>query len=305
MNTPRRIEPIVEPGRLLSTRSTGAPSVRATDMKLSILMPVFNEQRTVAEAVAGVLHADYPCDFELIVVDDGSVDATPQILQALRHPNAVVVPHPRNLGKGAALLTGAQVATGTHLVPFDADLEYDPADLAGMVAPVLQGRCEIVYGTRLFGAHTRYQSYRHALGNRALTFAANVLFDAYLSDLHTCLKLVPVGLFRDLELSEDGFGLDSEITAKLLQRGIRPFEVPVSYHSRSIDHGKKITWRDGVECLQVLTRVRLKRQRSRQVTDLDDPLDALAASINVIANLVPGSVEEIKGSAEHATMKVG
>jgi hypothetical protein len=157
----------------------------------------------------------------------------------------------------------------------------------------------------LFGAHTRYQSYRHAVGNRALTFAANVLFDAYLSDLHTCLKLVPVELFRELELSEDGFGLDTEVTAKLLKRGVRPFEVPVSYHSRSIHYGKKITWRDGLQCLQVLTRVRLKSRRSQPVTKVEDPRDGLAASIDVLAGLAPAVVQELNGNDEHVTVKVG
>jgi glycosyltransferase involved in cell wall biosynthesis len=265
-----------------------APAPRSTRMKLSILMPVFNEQRTVANTVAAVLRTRYPCDFELIVVDDGSFDATAEILKALDHSKAFVATHPRNLGKGAALQTAAELATGTHLVPFDADLEYDPVDLVAMVLPVLQGRCDVVYGTRLFGANTRYQSYRHAVGNRALTFAANVLFDAYLSDLHTCLKLLPVELFRELELHENGFGLDTEITAKLLRRGIRPFEVPVSYHSRSIASGKKITWRDGLECLAVMGRIRFGEPRERQQS-LEDPHDPLASSRDIFARLTSAS----------------
>jgi len=255
-------------------------------------MPAYNEQRTVASAIAGILRTPFPCDFELIVIDDGSTDATPQILKLLDHPRARLVTHSRNLGKGAALQTGASVVTGTHLVPFDADLEYEPADLPGLVMPVLHGRCDVVYGARLLGANTRYQSYRHALGNRALTMAANVLFNACLSDLHTCLKLLPVDLFLELNLSEDGFGLDTEITAKLLKRGIRPFEIPVSYHSRSVEHGKKITWRDGVECLQVLARVRSGRRTSRERQLFEDPLEALAGSMTDLAELEkrpPGS----------------
>jgi glycosyltransferase involved in cell wall biosynthesis len=260
MNTTMQL--LAEPTRLPTPDERArSRSRKAQQMKLSILMPAYNEQNTIAEAIASVVSASYPCDTELIVIDDGSSDATGEILAALSHPRCIVVNHPRNLGKGAALQTGADIASGTHLVPFDADLEYDPGDLAAMVAPVIQGRSEVVYGTRLFGANTRYQSYRHALGNRALTFAANVLFDAYLSDLHTCLKLVPADLFRELELSEDGFGLDTEITAKLLKRGLRPFEVPVSYHSRSFERGKKITWRDGIECLRVLAEVRLAERR--------------------------------------------
>jgi hypothetical protein len=149
-------------------------------------------------------------------------------------------------------------------MPFDADLEYSPEDVPRMLAPVLAGRCEVVYGTRLFGVNTVYQSYRYAMGNRIMTLAANVLFDSYLSDLHSCLKLVPRELFDSLRLTETGFGLDTEITASLLRQGIRPFEVPVSYHSRTHAEGKKISWRDGIACLQILGRVRFARQPSRR-----------------------------------------
>ena len=292
MNT--TVQLIAEPTRLPTPHERERSRTRRTQhVMLSILMPAYNEQNTIAQAIASVLSTHYPCDTELIVVDDGSSDATAEILTALSHPNCVVVSHPRNLGKGAALQTGAAIANGTHLVPFDADLEYDPTDLAAMVTPVIQGRSEVVYGTRLFGANTRYQSYRHAVGNRALTFAANVLFDAYLSDLHTCLKLVPVDLFRELALSEDGFGLDTEITAKLLRRGLRPFEVPVSYHSRSFERGKKITWRDGVECLRVLAQVRLGAhpQHVRNVA-IEDPIGAPAAAVNVLADLSPSDRDD-------------
>lgn len=303
----------------IRTRTTNAPRIRRSRgagsghavaaatpvagpqspaVKLSIVMPVYNEERTIAAAVSSVLRASYPCDYELIIVDDGSHDSTAEILRALRHPRARVITHERNLGKGGALLTGAQAATGTHLVPFDADLEYDAVDLAALVAPVLAGRTQVVYGARLFGANTRYQSYRHAVGNRAMTLAANVLFDARLSDLHTCLKLVPVELFRELELRESGFGLDTEITAKLLSNGIRPFEVPVSYHSRSAAHGKKITWRDGVQCLHVLARVRSTRGPS-QSTAAARPLDTIASATTIMSELVSSPVAH-RGQADGA-----
>jgi len=119
-----------------------------------------------------------------------------------------------------------------------------------------------VYGTRMFGMNTVYQSFRYAMGNRATTLAANVLYDSCLTDLHTCLKMMPMSLFRELDLNQNGFGLDSEITAELLRRGHRPFEVPVSYHSRSHAQGKKITWRDGIQCLLILGRVRLRGKSS-------------------------------------------
>jgi glycosyltransferase involved in cell wall biosynthesis len=250
------------------SETAGGPWTRNRPVKLSILMPAYNEERTLARAVDAVLSATYPCEVELIVVDDGSADSTPEILAAVDDPRARVFRHPLNRGKGAALQTAARVATGTHIVPFDADLEYSPADLPRLVEPVLRGRCDVVYGTRLFGVNTVYQSYRLAMGNRAMTLAANVLFDAYLSDLHTCLKLMPLDLFRMLELNETGFGLDTEITARILKNGIRPFEVPVSYHSRSYEDGKKITWRHGVECLEVLARVRLSRRRDPVLSEL-------------------------------------
>ncbi|HEY3772083.1 MAG TPA: glycosyltransferase family 2 protein [Solirubrobacteraceae bacterium] len=252
---------------------------------LSIVMPAYNERRTIARAIAEVMSAALPCPFELIVVNDGSTDGTTEILQALNHPRARVINHPRNLGKGAALQTGAEVARGTHFVPFDADLEYEPGDLARLLEPVMQGRCEVVYGVRLFGTNTRYQSYKHALGNRALTLAASLMYNASLSDIHTCLKLLPLALFREMNLREDGFGLDTEITAKLLHRGVRPFEIPVSYHSRSVAHGKKITWRDGVKCLQVLARVRSAPKQTGSSQGVEDPLEALAVSTLILSEL--------------------
>lgn len=250
-------------------------------VKLSVLMPAYNEERTIGNAVTSVLSTEYPCDYELIVVDDGSTDRTAQRLAELRHPNLVVVTHSHNLGKGAAVQSASAAATGTHLVPFDADLEYDPNDLVNMLASVLKGRSDVVYGVRLFGVNTRYQSFRHAIGNQALTIAACLLFDAYLSDIHTCLKLLPVELFRALGSQELGFGLDTEITAKLLRMGIRPFEVPVSYHSRSVENGKKITWRDGVHCLRVLGRVRSGPR-------LRLPLNPPAAGEDTLAPLATG-----------------
>ena len=141
---------------------------------------------------------------------------------------------------------------GTHILPFDADREYDPNDIPRLAAPVLGGRCAVVFGSRTLGTNTVYQSFRYALGNRALTLFANVLYDSAISDLHTCLKLVPLPLFRSLELCENGFGLDTELTAGILRAGIRPFGVSISYYSRTHDQGKKICWRDAVECLRIL-----------------------------------------------------
>ncbi|MBV9799069.1 MAG: glycosyltransferase family 2 protein [Solirubrobacterales bacterium] len=232
------------------------PRAAARPVMLSILMPVYNEERTLRRAVEAVLNQRYPVDIELRVVQDGSTDSTREILDEIQDPRMFVHEHPRNLGKGAAIVFAAMQARGSHIVPFDADLEYSASDLPRMLAPIIAGRCDVVFGTRMFGMYSSYQSYPQAVGNRAMTLATNLLFNCYLSDVHTCLKMMPLELFLSLDLRERGFGLDAELTARLLQRGIRPFEVPVSYHSRSVADGKKITWRDGLHCLRVLGRVR-------------------------------------------------
>ena len=226
---------------------------------LSILMCAYNEERTIMQAVQELLNARYPCEVQVIVVDDGSTDATWALLGQINDSRLVVHRHDANLGNGAALRSAAEFATGRYILPFDADLEYSPEDIPRLLAPVLSGRCEIVYGVRLFGYNTVYQSYRYAVGNRMLTRITNILFDAYISDLHTCLKLIPLAVFKSLRLKAMGFGLDTELTAVLLRQGVRPFEVPVSYYSRSHADGKKINWRDAVTCLWILMRVRLAR----------------------------------------------
>ena len=238
-------------------------------LKLSIIMAVYNEQDTIEQAVSEVLEVKYPCDMELIVVDDGSKDDTPRLLADIDDPRVTVFRHARNCGKGAAILTGVDLASGTHLLPFDADLEYVSEDIVRVLEPVLRGRCSVVFGVRLFGYNTVYRSYIYALGNRMMTRITNIMFAACLSDLHTCLKLIPIDLFRSIRLTETGFGLDTEISASLLRRGIRPFEVPVSYFSRSHEEGKKITWHDAFACLWILIRVRtLPRSRFLRPNDL-------------------------------------
>ena len=245
-----------------------AMSFSALPVKLSILMSVYNEEHTIVRAIYEILQTNYPCDFELIVVDDGSTDATGMALSQVTDHRVILHRHPSNRGKGAALRSAASLATGTHILPFDADLEYLPEDIPRMLEPVLKGRCSVVYGARLFGCNTVYQSFRYAAGNRLLTRMANILFDSNLSDLHTCLKLMPLAMMRSLNLSEEGFGLDTEVTALLLRRGIRPFEVPVSYYSRSHAQGKKIKWRDAIACAWILLRIRL-RSRARPETTND------------------------------------
>jgi dolichol-phosphate hexosyltransferase len=244
-----------------STKSSApdqAMSFNSPPIKLSILISAYNEEDTIARVIQDVLQVNMPCGFELIVVDDGSTDKTSMILSELNDDRMIVFRHSTNRGKGAALRSAASLATGTHILPFDADLEYLAEDIPRMLEPVLKGRCSVVYGTRLFGCNTVYQSFRYAAGNRLLTRMANILYDSSLSDLHTCLKLMPLAIMRSFELSEEGFGLDTELTALLLRNGIRPFEVPVSYYSRSRAQGKKIRSRDAITCAWILLRVRLR-----------------------------------------------
>ena len=223
--------------------SADAAANQPEKLKVSILMCAFNEQQTISQAVRDVLTVEYPCEIELIVVDDGSVDATADLVARIEDPRLILHKHARNRGKGAALRTAASLASGSHILPFDADLEYVPKDIPRLIEPVLTGRFEVVYGVRLFGYNTVYQSFRYAVGNKVLTTMTNILFDSYLSDLHTCLKLMPLETFKSLRLRQNGFGLDTEVTAALLRLGFRPFEVPVSYYSRSHAQGKKIDWR--------------------------------------------------------------
>jgi len=236
-------------------------SINMPPAKLSILMCAYNEQATIAQAMQAILEVEYPCEIELVVVDDGSTDATPTLIEQFSDSRVIFHRHPRNLGKGSALLSAVSLASGSHILPFDADLEYEPEDIPRLLAPVIKGRAEVVYGVRLFGINTVYHSYRYAVGNRMLTRIANLLFDSYLSDLHTCLKLMPLAMFKSLKLVETGFGLDTELTARLLRNGVRPFEISVSYFSRTHAQGKKITWRDAVACLLIMLRVRLSKVR--------------------------------------------
>jgi glycosyltransferase involved in cell wall biosynthesis len=227
-------------------------------MKLSILMPVYNESELIANAVKQALEVAYPCEVELVVVDDGSRDGTAEVLAGLDDPRINLNVHQRNQGKGAAIKTAAAKATGDYLVILDADLEYDPQDIPKLLEPVLDGRAEVVYGSRTFGSHSAY-SFWYVMGNKGVTLAANIIYNSYISDLETCFKLMPVELYRSLEIRSAGFGMEAEATGKLLRRRIRPYEVPISYRARSREEGKKITWVDGVEAIWILIRERLRR----------------------------------------------
>jgi dolichol-phosphate hexosyltransferase len=224
---------------------------------LSILMPVYNERERVQRAVAEVLDAELPDEFELIIVDDGSTDGT---LEILRNgdwgPKVRLFEHASNQGKGAAIRTGLQQAQGEFSAIFDADLEYDPADLALLMPPLMDGRTNAAFGVRAFDGYTSH-SFLFVMGNKGVTLACNVLFNVYLHDIMTCHKMIRTDVFKELPLKSPGFAIEPEITARLVQHGERIFEVPVHYRARSNEEGKKLTARDGFRVIATLVRCRL------------------------------------------------
>lgn len=220
-------------------------------------MPVFNEVATAETAVRRALDAQLPVeDVEIVIVDDGSSDGTSEILARLAASEPVrVFTHDRNLGKGAAIHTALEHATGTFAAVLDADLEYDPDDLAVLIEPLQAGEAQVVFGVRGFTSHSAY-GFWYVVGNKFVTLAANVLYDAWLSDIMTCHKVMPTELFRSLALRERGFATEPEITARLLRAGVRIYEIPITYKARSREAGKKLTSLDGLRVLRTLVRCR-------------------------------------------------
>ena len=229
---------------------------------LSVLIPVYNEERTLERLLDAV--EERPEVSELVIVDDGSTDRTPEILSGRDFKVPVqIIRHERNRGKGAALRTAIAAATGDVALVQDADLEYDPAEFPLLLAPIERGRAEVVYGSRSFAAHSAY-SFWFVIGNKLVTLWTNVLFNSYLSDMETCYKLMPLPVWRSLDLRSDGFDIEPEITAKLLRSGRRIYEVPISYAARGRVEGKKLTWRDGVMALWTLSRIRAAPAKRRK-----------------------------------------
>ena len=227
-----------------------------TVSKLTIAVPVYNERERVEDSLKELLSTPMPVETEVIVVDDGSTDGTWEQLVHMGLPEHVrLVRHDRNRGKGAALRTAIEAATGDVFVPFDADLEYNPADLQQLLRPLIAGESNVVYGTRAFGAHTAY-SFWYVVGNRMLNTFVNVLFNCYISDLETCFKMVRTDILRSLGLRANGFDIEPEVTAKLLRAGHRPYEIPINYKARTRAEGKKISSRDGIVALLVISRIR-------------------------------------------------
>ena len=228
---------------------------------LSLVMPVFNEEATVAFSVERVLQQ--PFVYELIIVNDASKDGTAAVLATLSDPRIKVLEHAVNQGKGAALRTGFAAATGWYVGVQDADLEYDPADLAKLIKPLQSGLADVVYGSRfLTGDAHRVLYFWHSLGNKFLTLMSNATTNLNLTDMETCYKVFKRELIQGITIEEDRFGFEPEITVKVARSGARIYEVGVSYAGRSYDEGKKIGWKDGFSALRCITKYAWKVPRS-------------------------------------------
>ena len=221
---------------------------------LSVVMPVYNERSTINEIVARVLAV--PMRIELIVVDDCSTDGTRERLDDLQQRHGfTLLRHERNQGKGAALRRGFAAVTGDIVVIQDADLEYSPEEFPGLVELIVDGRADVVYGSRFMGRH-RVFLFTHYLGNRLLTLVTNILYNTMLTDMETCYKVMRREVIQGLTLRSNGFGIEPEMTAKIFKRRYRVYEVPITYAGRTYEEGKKIGWKDGLVALWVLLRYR-------------------------------------------------
>lgn len=225
---------------------------------LSVIMPVYNEEGTLAEVIDRVLSLDLGVEIDLIAVDDGSADTSVAILDSIDDPRLRVVAHPQNRGKGAAIRSGLDAAKGEVVVIQDADLEYDPAQWADLLKPILSGEADVVYGSRFLGdaAGMRWQN---RWANKGLTAMTRILFGTGITDMETCYKLIRLSVLDGLELEANRFDIEPEITARLLRRGVEIHEMPISYEARTHDDGKKIGWRDGIQAVKTLVKWRLRR----------------------------------------------
>lgn len=225
--------------------------------KLTVIVPVYNEERTLEEIVRRVQEAPFPLEKEILIVDDCSRDGTAAILRRLEGGNVRCFRHEVNRGKGAAIRTAQEHVTGDLVIIQDADLEYYPEEYGVLAAPILDGRADVTYGTRFLGTH-RVFLYWHYLGNQVVTWVTNVLYNTMLTDMETCFKMCRAEIFTSMKLETNRFGFEPEFTAKIFKRGCKVYEVPISYNGRGYEEGKKITWRDGIAALWFLLKYRFK-----------------------------------------------
>ncbi|HTC19335.1 MAG TPA: glycosyltransferase family 2 protein [bacterium] len=223
---------------------------------LSIIVPVYNEEKTLLPLLKKVQAVKlWGLKKQIIIVNDGSTDKTPLLLKKLKIPGSKILQHDKNRGKGAAIRTAIPHTTGDIVIIQDADLEYDPTDYKTVLAPILDGSADVVYGSRFKGVHRAFLFW-HYVGNKFLTFLTNLLYDTVLTDMETCYKAFRGEIIRSLRLRSNRFDFEPEVTAKVLKRGCKLFEVPISFHGRGFEEGKKITWRDGIVALYCLIRYR-------------------------------------------------